>query len=254
MRRALLLLLAVLATPSCGPSADDDGGARSALERGDAELAAGRIDAARAEYERAKDIGATQSWRIRAETRLVGLRRIELGAVDARAAIDALVEEMASSPSESARQEIDRLVDGSDVREELRAHAATGLEQAAARRATARAAENSVIDEMISGGQFAAAVLVLRELESRRAADDVADVEAFLERIAVESEAAAERCVAALPSDSQQAVAVLEEKLASFAGTPGAARILAERERRVGTGFSRARIVGEDSKDSKQKH
>jgi hypothetical protein len=249
MRGSLLLLLSLLLPAGCRDGADD-GGASALLARGDAELAAGRIDAAREQYERAKEVGGSQAWRVRAETKLVQLRGVETAAQDARFAIDAIAEELATAPSAAAREEWERILAGASSDAALRAHAETRLAEAERRRADARIAENAVVEELIAGGQFAAATLVLRELEARRAADDVAETNALLERIATASTEAAERCIRELPGDDTAAVAVLEEKLAAFSGTPGAARILAAREARLGIGFSRTRSTVKDSKES----
>lgn len=218
-----------------------DGGASREISLGDAELAAGRLDAARRHYETARSLGPTEAWRVRAERQLVLLSKVESNAQDARVALEAISAELASAPSEEARLEFERLVTENDRDGSLRVIADQLQRDASARRDAQRAAETAIVDELLAGQQFAAAVLVVRELEVKRAGDDVADLNTLLERIGTASEAAAERCIMNLPSDPGRAAEALEEKLATLAGTPGAARVLAEREIRANSGPRRGR-------------
>lgn len=238
--RTRFAALGLLLLFACGEPVTDGGAARE-LSLGDAELAAGRLDTARRHYESARSLGPTEAWRVRAERHLVLLAKVESSTQEARAALEKIATELGSAPSEEARLEFERLLTEHDRDGSLRVFGDQLQRDALARREAQRAAETAIVLELVTGQQFAAAVLVVRELESKRASDDVADLNSLLERIREESEAAAQRCITNLPSDPGRALEALEEKLATLAGTPGAARVLAERELRWNPSSRRGR-------------
>jgi hypothetical protein len=228
MRAGIACVTLVLAL-GCARSADDDPAAAH-VARGDRELAAGRIAEAKSHFDTAQREARDAAWRTRAECRILGIRRIELTRQDALAALETLSAELASHPSPAAeaayerqREAVLQIAPEAAARTDLlRAEGVTTV-------ANSRAAEHEAIEELITAKHLSAAVLVLRDLELRRAPGDTKDLEELLVRIGAASEAAADHRLAMLPKDPTEAIASLDEGLIALAGTPGAARLLVER-------------------------
>ncbi len=236
MRHLIAALSACLALAACADAPSETEADRAEWTAAVRLQDQGRLDDALARYRSLVRTTESEALAARAE---LEIGRIEVALVER----DRALARLAALPGEldvRLPSDVEREIDSITTRFEETAFAELVADRAVAARQEVRrrheeqrALERGAVDELVGRGEFAAALDLLRRLESKRTENDRRDVAEMLASVRTASETAADALLAALESraeaDPAAAATWIAERMEPFRGTRAYARLLSAR-------------------------